>query len=126
MKIALFGGRFDPVHNGHVAVAKGVLRVNAADEVWFIPENQHQWNPIVASVNDRIAMLKLVLQKEMKINDIAIQLGGITETISVARALRQKNPEHEYFFVCGSDLVPTFPKWTHWEELEKELHFLII
>ena len=158
--IALFGGRFDPIHNGHLAVAKEVLRVKKADEVWFSLEYQHQWRPIVASVAERKAMLELAIEEEGKIqkdkgkdsiasfilsktnvlqNDTStslseklkidmtpVELGGLTETIAVMRKIKEKYPQHEFIFVCGSDQLPTFPKWSHWDQLQKEVHFLIV
>ena len=133
MKVALFGGRFDPVHNGHLAVAREVLKVEAADEVWFSLENQHQWRPIVASVEDRRNMLELAIssehstmfRKKMKIDLTPIALGGLTETISVIRELRKKM-SGEILFVAGSDQLESFHKWTHWEELKNEVKFLIV
>src|SRR5579872_383872 len=133
MRIAILGGRFDPIHNGHLAVAKEVLKVHGADEVWFSLENQHQWRPIVASVADRKAMLELAIQdpsttlrEKLKIDLTPIELGGLTETISVVRALRKKYPQDEFVFVVGSDNMNVFHKWTHWQELQKEVHFLVV
>lgn len=133
MRIALFGGRFDPIHNGHMTVAREVLQVGAADEIWFSVENQHQWRPIVASAEERKLMLQMAISSEsstalrqkMKIDMTPIKLGGLTETIAVVRELR-KHIKDEIVFVAGSDQLTTFHKWTHWEELEKELTFLII
>lgn len=124
--VAILGGRFDPIHNGHLAVATEVLKTKSADEVWLSLENQHQWRPIVASVEDRKAMVELAIQEEsrFKIDLTPIELGGMTETISVVRALRKKYPQDEFVFVVGSD--QPFSRWTHWEELEKEVHFLIV
>jgi len=126
MKVALFGGRFDPVHNGHVAIAKEILRVGGIDEVWFVPDNQHQWNPIVASAKDRLAMLSSITEEHMRVDDVAIQLGGSTETITVLRALQKQYPKNTFLFVCGSDQIPLFHKWTHWKELQNILQFLIV
>ncbi len=125
--IALFGGRFDPVHNGHILIAKEVLKVGAAREVWFSLENQHQWRPIIASVEERRAMLALAIDgnPHMKIDETPIQLGGLTETISVIRELR-KTVSDDIIFVAGSDQLPTFSKWTHWDQLQKEVSFLIV
>ena len=125
--VALFGGRFDPIHNGHLTVAKEVLKVHAADEVWFSLEHQHQWRPIAASVEDRKKMIKLAIkdEKRFKIDLTPIHLGGLTETISVVREIR-KTTKDEIIFVAGSDQLSSFHKWTHWEELRKELRFLII
>ena len=127
MKIALFGGRFDPIHNGHLAVAREVLKVKAADEVWFSLDNQHQWRPIVASAKDRKHMLKLAIgeNKKFKIDETPLRIGGVTETISVIRNLR-KHIKTEIVFVVGSDQISTFHKWTHWKDLVKELTFLIV
>ncbi|MGH7246015.1 MAG: nicotinate (nicotinamide) nucleotide adenylyltransferase [Candidatus Levyibacteriota bacterium] len=126
MHIALFGGRFDPPHNGHLAIAREILASQKQiDEVWFLPDNQHQWNPILASAQDRIKMLQQMLEPRMRIETMAVVLGGMTETLTVVRKLREKY-NHTFVFICGSDQIPTFPKWTHWEELQKELQFLII
>lgn len=127
MRIALFGGRFDPIHNGHLAVAREVLKVKAADEVWFSLEYQHQWRPIVASVADRKAMIELAIEgeKSLKVDLTPVALGGLTETIKVMRELR-KTVRDEIIFVVGSDQLAVFHKWTHWEELEKEVRFLIV
>lgn len=127
MKIAIFGGRFDPPHIGHLKIASEILKLKKADEVWFVPDNFHQWNPIVASIKNRLEMLELLIKNKdnMKVNDIASKLGGTTETIKVIRELR-KMYQHDYFFICGSDQLINFSKWTHWEELQKELKFLII
>ena len=126
MNVAIFGGRFDPIHNGHLTVAKEILKSGKADEVWMSIENQHQWRPIVASAECRIEMMHLAIQSEcnIKIDTTPIELGGLTETITVMREIRSKSPENTYFFVCGSD--QPFSKWTHWEELEKEVTFLIV
>lgn len=127
MKIALFGGRFDPPHNGHVAIAKEILKIKAADEVWMSIENLHQWRPIIASTEDRVVMVKLAINDtpHLKVDTTPLALGGLTETISVVRELRKKIKD-EIVFVVGSDNVNVFHKWTHWEELEREVKFLVV
>lgn len=181
MRIALFGGRFDPIHNGHLAVAQEVLKAGKVDEVWFSVENQHQWRPIVASSEDRVAMIQLAissviaseaphqksvqgeakqsyltrhpelvsgspgsqvptspeattgrgkpgmtLKSQFKLDTTPLELGGSTTTLFVMRELRKKFPQHEFVFVVGSDQLGVFHKWTHWEELEKEVQFLVV
>ena len=127
MRIALFGGRFDPIHNGHLAVAREVLQVGAADTVLFSVENQHQWRPIVVSPKDRIAMVKLAIEgiDGVGIDTTPIALGGLTETLSVVRTIRKKIKD-DIIFLCGSDQLKTFHRWTHWQELQKEVQFLIV
>lgn len=129
MQVALFGGRFDPVHNGHVAIAHEVLKaVSSIDEVWLVPDNQHHWNPMVASFEDRMAMLKLVETSKIKASDIgkkvAQQRGGMTVTIDVIRGL-QKQTTNTYLFICGSDQLPRLHEWHEYTELHMRLPFLI-
>lgn len=129
MQIALFGGRFDPVHNGHLAIAHEVLKAIASvDEVWFVPDNHHHWNPTVASVKDRLAMLQLVAEPKMKVSDIGIQVSqqrnGMTVTIDVIREL-QKQTTNTYVFIAGSDQLPRLQEWHDYKELLMRMPFLI-
>ncbi len=130
MQIALFGGRFDPVHNGHIAIAHEVLRsVPSIDQVWLTPDNQHDWNPIVASVEDRMHMLHQVQTEKIKVSDIGIQVahlrGGKTFTIDVIREL-QKQTKNTYVFIAGSDQIKRLHEWTDYNELMMRLPFLIV
>ncbi|HET9946796.1 MAG TPA: nicotinate (nicotinamide) nucleotide adenylyltransferase [Patescibacteria group bacterium] len=130
MQIALFGGRFDPIHNGHLAIAQEVLRsAPSVDEVWLVPDNHHHWNPTVASPKQRLEMLTLVQTDKIKANDIGIQVShlrdGMTATIDVIREL-QKKTKNTYIFIAGSDQLPRLSEWTDYKELTMRLPFLIV
>ncbi len=129
MQIALFGGRFDPVHNGHIAIAREVLQaVSSVDEVWLVPDNHHHWNPTVATVDERIAMLKLVEEPKIKVSTIGVEVSkgreGMTVTIDVIREL-QKQTKNTYIFIAGSDQLPRLHEWHDYDELMMRLPFLI-
>lgn len=149
-QIALFGGRFDPVHNGHVAIAQEVLHaIPSIDEVWMTPDNKHHWNPTAASFEDRLAMLKLVEEDsalnmggKIKVSDIGYKVSqkreGMTVTIDVIRALQEekywkelvsndeKRPlKNTYLFIAGSDQLPRLSQWHDYAELHMRLPFLI-
>lgn len=153
MQIALFGGRFDPVHNGHVAIANEVLKaVPSVDEVWMVPDYKHHWNPTVASFEDRMEMLQLIVEDHslnangrIKVSNIGKLVSenreGMTVTIDVIRAL-QKSPEFQkemgslipqyrnggantYIFIAGSDQLPRLHEWHEYKELHMRLPFLI-
>lgn len=128
MQIALFGGRFDPVHNAHLAIAREVLQeVPSVDEVWFVPDNQHHWNPTIASATQRITMLQLVEEPKIRVSDIGIQVAkkrnGKTYIIDVIRKLQQQT-KHTYLFIAGSDQITRLHEWTDYEELTRRLPFL--
>ena len=124
MRIALFGGRFDPVHNGHVAIANETLKDPTIDEVWLIPANTHPWRSIVASARDRLSMLYLVETPQIKASDIDIVRGGETFTIDTIRELH-KTTDNQYIFIVGSDQINSFDKWRDSEELERQVPFLV-
>lgn len=129
MQIALFGGSFDPVHNGHIAIAHEVLNViPSVDEVWLMPDNQHHWKFAGASIKDRLAMLHLVEEPKIKVSEIGIEVAknrdGMTVTIDVIREL-QKQTKDTYIFIAGSDQLPRLHEWHDYDELLMRLPFII-
>ncbi len=125
MNIAVLGGRFDPVHNGHVAIANEILRVlPGIGEVWLIPANTHPWKQIIAPADDRLAMLSKVKGRRMRISDIDIRRGGDTFTIDTVREL-QKDKSNTFYWVIGSDQIADFPKWKDAILLQHLIQFLV-
>jgi len=139
VKIAVLGGRFDPIHSGHVLVVRQVLElVPGVDKVLFIPANKHQWKPTVASANDRIAMIESVLEDKMEVSDIEIKRGGVSYSIDTIRALKKETPARhrlstqvtagggaQIYWIIGSDIVAEFDRWEKSKELVKEATFLV-
>ncbi len=122
MKIALLGGAFNPPHIGHLMIAQQVLDFTETDEVWFLP-NFHQSPPKpVASVEDRLAMTRLIELPRTQVSTIEIdnQLDG--ETVHILPFLPK---EHTYSFIIGSDQLPTLHLWQEWQQLLQELPFLV-
>lgn len=125
MKIAVLGGRFDPIHTGHVLIARQVLElVPEVDKVLFVPANQHQWKPTVANTKDRIAMIESVLEDRMQVSDIEIKRGGVSYSIDTIKALK-KETGAQIYWVVGSDILPEFHRWEKADELVKEASFLV-
>jgi nicotinate-nucleotide adenylyltransferase len=125
MKIALFGGRFDPPHIGHFLIAQQVLDFRSdIDKVVFVPAFKHQWKPIVASPEDRLEMLKSFRSPKIEISDIEIKRGGISYSIDTIRGIR-KDTLAEIFWIVGADILTEFGKWKKADELLKEAKFLI-
>jgi nicotinate-nucleotide adenylyltransferase len=125
MNIAVFGGRFDPIHNVHLAVAREVLRsVPEIDEVWLLPANTHPWKPMIASAQERLAMVRLVEEDHIKASDLDIRRGGETYTIDTVRELL-KDRSNRYYWVCGIDQIKDFYRWREYEELQSLIDFLV-
>ncbi|MDE2025417.1 MAG: nicotinate (nicotinamide) nucleotide adenylyltransferase [Patescibacteria group bacterium] len=126
MNIAVFGGRFDPPHLGHLQVAQAVLSSTLGiDQVWFLPANTHPWRPIRASAQDRLNMVKLMQTDRIKASDIDIARGGETYTIETVRQLLQDKP-NRYFWVCGIDQMKDLYRWKEYDELHKLIEFIVL
>jgi len=125
MNIGLFGGRFDPPHNGHVQIAREILKRQLADEVWFIPANTHPWRSMVASASDRLAMTKLLEEERIKISDIEIKRGGETYTIDTIKELLMRKTNIKYFWILGSDQLQDFDRWKEYKKLQQLIRFLV-
>ena len=122
MNIALLGGSFSPPHNGHTSIAKQVLDFGYADEVWFLPNYGQSPPKNVASVEDRIAMTRLLDVPNTRVSTIEIDNKLDGETIHLLPFLPK---EHIFSFIIGSDQLPGFTKWLNWELLLKSMQFLV-
>lgn len=127
MNIALFGGSFDPIHEGHLKVALSVLRLSEVSEVWFIPNMRSPLkNEVSASFDDRLALIKVMIKpyRRLKVCNIEASLPQPSKTIHTVLALRKKYPHHEFYWVMGEDQFETFPQWFESERLKTLIDFI--
>lgn len=122
MKIALFGGAFNPPHFGHVFIAQQVLDFSDIDEVWFLPSYGQIPPKPVESVDHRLAMTQLLQFPKTRISTIEIDHKLDGDTIHLLDHLPK---EHTYLFIVGSDQLPTFHLWGQWKELLRRMPFLV-
>ena len=125
MKIAILGGRFDPPHIGHFLIAQQTLDFYPEiDKVVFVPAYKHAWSPIVASPQDRIAMLQSSLQSRMEVSDIEIRRKRVSYTIDTIKEIK-KITKADIYWIVGADILPEFKKWKEHEELVKLAKFIV-
>ncbi|MEQ8835767.1 MAG: nicotinate (nicotinamide) nucleotide adenylyltransferase, partial [Lacipirellulaceae bacterium] len=121
MKLGIFGGSFDPVHNGHLLLAGSARDQLTLEEVWFLPAASQPLKPqgLVASERDRLAMLELALvgQDGFKADPIEYERGGVSYTVDTLREIRQLHPEAELYFLLGADSLADIAKWKSPEEI---------
>ncbi len=120
MRIGIFGGTFDPPHNGHLALAQACMKELELDEVLFVPAAQ---NPLKAtgpraSAHDRLAMLGLMVAAvdNMGILDIELQKGGRSYTVDTLGDLQMVQPA-DYWFLLGADALKGLASWKNPEKL---------
>lgn len=116
-KIGLFGGTFDPIHNGHLIIAEYLRDELNLHEIWFIPSKVHPLknNRDITSADLRLRMIELAIQKNeyFKICDIEIKRVGISYTIQTIDELlkRYHNLHPKFFFFIGMDNVNELHQW---------------
>ncbi len=129
MRVALFGGSFDPPHVGHQLAALYVLETFPVDELWLVPVFRHVFDKRLTPYRHRLAMCQLVgesLGPRVHVSTIEEELGGPSYTLHMVRRLQQKYPEVDFSLVIGSDLLKERERWYGWTELSTALPFLVL
>lgn len=121
MKLGLFGGSFDPVHNGHLRLAACCAEQAGLDEVWFLPAAVQPLKPHgpIASDADRVAMLRLAIEGQggFRVSTLEIDRGGVSYTVDTLRQIQADRPDAELFFLMGADSLNDLPNWREPEEV---------
>lgn len=121
MKTGIFGGAFDPPHQGHLIIAEGVRDELDLDRVLFIPYTigpHRPEGPVVRSQH-RLNMLELSIEgnESFEIDDRELRRGGISFTVETLQSLLEDHPEDELVLIVGSDQLPLFSEWRQWEAI---------
>ena len=129
MKLGVFGGSFDPIHAGHLELAKIAQKQFELAEVMLVPTavSPFKKNGSVASNEARLAMLQLAIEGEDKLSICTYDMdrGGRSYTIELMRHLREEHPDAELFFIIGGDSLSTLHHWYCSHELVEEFSFII-
>ena len=115
MRLGIFGGAFDPVHNGHLLLAEQCREQCQLDEVWFVPTNipPHKAAGSLSPDADRVEMLKLATagRPEFVVSEIELKREEVSWTVDTLRLLHDERPDDELFFLIGADSLRDFPTW---------------
>lgn len=130
-KIIIFGGTFNPIHNGHLRMARALMKKLKPDKILFIPCHipYHKNYKGLAEPKHRLAMAQLVIagQKRFEASDMDIKRGGRTFSIDTIRALKRKyKTGTEFYFVIGADSLVDLPRWYKIGELSRLCRFITI
>jgi nicotinate-nucleotide adenylyltransferase len=120
-RLAFYGGTFDPVHCGHIAVAKALVDIFAFDEFFLLPAYHapHKPGTPPTSAYHRFAMLTLATQNEARISVSTLELEHATKRYSfdTMSEINAVHPESSNFFVMGADSWRDIRTWHRWDEL---------
>ena len=129
IRTALFGGSFDPIHNGHIALARAVREHDLADEVWFLitPQNPHKQGCRLTDENDRLRMVQCALDGEerMTASDFEFSLPRPSYTINTLNALERAYPDREFLLLMGADNWRKIDKWYKGDEIMSRFGIIV-
>ena len=121
MRIGLYGGSFNPVHLGHIGIAKRAIADLALDKLIVIPANVSPFKTEQPMPWDRVELVKAAFRDlEKTVVDLReIERGGTSYAIDTVRQIAAENPGAELYFVIGEDSVEGLPRWKDIDELKK-------
>lgn len=115
MRIGIFGGAFDPIHNGHLLLAEQSREQCGLDEVWLLPTRipPHKQGSDLTPGRERVEMLELATAgiPQFRVSRIELDRDEVSWTVETLRGIRETNPEDELFLLIGADSLRDLPTW---------------
>lgn len=127
-QVGILGGNFNPVHNAHLVVADQVRQQLGLDQVLLMPEfiPPHVDKKETIDEKHRLKMLQLAIEgiEGLDIETIELERKGVSYTYDTMKLLTEKNPDVDYYFIIGADMVDYLPKWHRIDELVQLVQFV--
>jgi nicotinate-nucleotide adenylyltransferase len=130
-RVAIFGGAFDPFHNGHSVAIRHLLGTEGVDHVIVVPSGNRPDKQGVSSASDRLAMARLgvaqTCPQDSRVTVSDLQVTGAVGYATIDLLLHfAKNLCGDIVIVIGQELVPELPRWVRAEELKDKATFLVL
>ncbi len=127
--LGLFGGTFNPIHRGHIALAHSVLETLSCAQIRFIPAAMppHKAQPIIAAT-DRAAMVQLAIQHHphFVLDTLELERSGPSYTVDTLQLMRQQFPHASLCLILGQDSYANLMHWHAWQALLDHAHLLVV
>jgi nicotinate-nucleotide adenylyltransferase len=129
--VGLLGGTFDPIHCGHLAVARAAQQALALDRVWFVPSARppHRPDSPQASEYHRVAMIRLAMQADAgwEVSDLELRRHGPSYTYDTLTTLgRDGLAPSQIFFITGADAFAEIATWYRYPDVLDLAHFVVV
>ena len=127
-QVGILGGNFNPVHNAHLVVADQVRQQLGLDKVLLMPEYlpPHVDAKGTIAEHHRLKMLELAIEgiEGLEIETIELERKGISYTYDTMLLLNERDPDTDYYFIIGADMVDYLPKWHRIDDLVEIVQFV--
>lgn len=129
-KIGLYGGSFDPIHNGHLILARDAMERLELDQVVFLPAriSPHKLDRPPAPPEARVAMLEAAVAGEaaFSVDACEIDREGPSFTIDTVHLYRERYPESPLYYFIGDDNLPELETWRDISQLRQLVQFVVL
>lgn len=129
-KIGIFGGTFDPIHHGHLILAREARETLGLDTVIFIPAgaSPHRLDQKLTAPDVRLEMLCAAIESEpgFGFDPMELKRSSPSYAVDTIEALRQREPDVELFYLIGADNVGRLTTWHRFAELSEMVQFVVL
>jgi nicotinate-nucleotide adenylyltransferase len=129
MRVAVYGGSFNPPHVGHAMVASWLLWTDQVDEVWLVPVGAHAFGKALVPFERRLhwcAALAATLGPAVRVSDVERDLPAPSYTLRTLEALAERHPSAALRLVLGSDNLPQLDRWHRWDAIAARFDPLVV
>ena len=125
--VGLLGGSFDPIHYGHLQLARDALKHLPLEEIRFLPAAQPWQKGPITAAEHRAQMVQLAIAEHPRfvLDMREIERGGVTYTIDTLHALRSQLPDRPLVLIMGSDQFARLDSWRDWQQVADLAHIAV-
>lgn len=128
-RTGIFGGSFNPIHNGHIALAQQLRKVALLDEVWLMvsPQNPLKQESDLLADHLRLMMAQKAVEdvEGVLASDFEFHLPKPSYTWHTLQALSQRYPDREFVLMIGGDNWARFSRWYHWKDILRQFEVVV-
>ena len=126
MKVGIFGGTFDPIHQGHMVIAEQVMGELGLDHILFVPAGippHKEASSVRASTEDRYDMVEAAVEgnERFSVDRVEVDAGRPMHSVETVQILKERSPDDEWFFITGADEVSNLLAWKDPDRLLEEV-----
>jgi nicotinate-nucleotide adenylyltransferase len=129
MKIGLYFGSFNPIHNGHLVIASHIANHTDIQQVWLVvsPHNPLKKSGTLLNEYNRLYLVRAAIEgdHQLKASDVEFKLPKPSYTIDTLVYLEEKYPDHQFSIIMGSDSFHNITKWKNYEVLLRKYEIII-
>jgi nicotinate-nucleotide adenylyltransferase len=129
-KIGIFGGTFDPIHHGHLILARDAIEQLELDELIFIPAalSPHKLGGSPADADVRVEMLRAAIEGEPRfcLDTLELERPAPSYSIETIEALRSREPDAQFIYLVGEDNVAQLSTWRRFANLSEMVQFAVL